>query len=156
LAPTPIGEEDEDEDMEDVMPQFDGAGDEAAASSGEVGETDDKDEEKVDEEDKAVEGVAEIEGVEAVDDDGESEVDKEQTQLDESAWWDGGAKNKPSFMSRVIKRTQSRMGLKGDNRDVKNRRSESGLAMRLKAKASKSASDLHLLLKESDEEDDQY
>lgn len=105
---------------EDPIPEFDGAGDEAAAS-GEGGEM------KADEVDKAVERPEAIEGVEAVESvelaaavqgGGASEVDpfdKEQTQLDESAWWDGGAKKKSfrSWVGRIVRRTQDRLAKRG-------------------------------------------
>jgi hypothetical protein len=124
-----------------MIPQYDGAGDEKWASglvgdekpaSGSVGESDDKMEVdgdvgmKADHDGEAVKRAQDAAAVH----DGESEVDKEQTQLDESAWWDGGGK-KPSLMSRVLKRTQSKMALKGKDKEVRKRGSVMDLTFRL-------------------------
>jgi hypothetical protein len=43
------------------------------------------------------------------------QIDKKQTQLDESAWWDGGAKKKSfrSWVGRIVRRTQDRLAKRG-------------------------------------------
>jgi hypothetical protein len=163
VAPSPIGEGPEDQDereredgfVRESVPQFDGLSDEEMAL-GEVSESD-EDDEMVDDDDDAAKRAVQVEGVEAAEVVEEvaavhgsisSEVDmmdEEHTQLDESAWWDGGAK-KPSLATRVkktgqhlLKRTQVKMGLVGKDKEVKRGDSESTLTMRWKARASKSA-----------------